>query len=242
MLNVRDHDVEDYTTLRHMDKTDVGVLSADDRVCIDEIGRYLVEAGAADRFALWLLHKHFEPNQGEVFVERFFTAPRRTETTLVARAAYEANGLHATAFRFDGSATSEAGLGVIGMEFAEADDFGPTPPLCADDETVLAGVAERLAAHGKTERFGVKLIRDPLDLLERELLLETSDSTLRTLYCEVSSRDALRAEESRIIETSWRYEVVDGLGETIVMRECISLCVREVDGGHESNHRHHAGG
>jgi hypothetical protein len=237
MLNVRDHDVEDYTTLRDMDKTDVGVLSDDDRACIDEIGRYLVEAGAAQRFALWLLHKHFDPRPGEVFLERSFTAPRRTETTLVARAAYGANGLQATAFRFDDSDPS--GVGVIGMEFAESADFGSIPPLCADDEAVLAGVAARLAAHGKTERFGVKLIRDPLDLLEHELLLETNDSSLRTLYCDVSSRDALRSEESRIIETSWRYQVVDGRGETIVMRECISLCVREVDGGHESNHRHH---
>lgn len=240
MLNVRDHGVEDYTTLRDMDKTDVGVLSDDDRVCIDEIGRYLIEAGAAQRFALWLLHKHFDPRPGEVFIERSLTAPRRTETSLVARAAYGSEALHATAFRFDTSVST--GVGVIGMEFAEPDDFVSTPPLCADDEAVLAGLAERLAAHGKTERFGVKLIRDPLDLLEHELLLETSDSSLRTLYCDVSSRDAIRAEESRIIETSWRYQEVDGSGETIVMRECISLCVREVDGGHESNHRHHSQG
>jgi hypothetical protein len=240
MLNVRDHGVEDYTTLRDMDKTDVGVLSDEDRACIDEIGRYLVEAGAAQRFALWLLHKHFEPREGEVFVERSFTAPRRTETTLVARAAYGTKTLHATALRFDDSVTS--GVGVIGMEFAEPEDFGSIEPLSADDEIVLAGVAERLAAHGKMERFGVKLIRDPLDLLEHELLLETSDSSLRALYCEVSERDALRAEEARIIETSWRYQVVEGHGDRVVMIECVSLCIREVDGGHESNHRHHHNG
>lgn len=237
MLNVRDHDVEDYTTLRHMDKTDVGVLSDDDRACIDQIGRYLVEAGAAERFALWLLHKHFEPNNGEVFIERALTAPRRTETTLVARAAYRPEALHATAFRFDTSVTS--GVGVIGMEFAEADDLGSTPPLGADDESVLAGVAELLAAHGKTERFGIKLIRDPLDLLEQELLLETCDSSVRTLYCDVTTRDAIPAEESTIIETSWRYQVVDGHGESIVMKECVSLCVRDVVEGHGSDHRHH---
>ncbi|WP_422744899.1 hypothetical protein ACN27E_22695 [Mycobacterium sp. WMMD1722] len=240
MLNVRDHGVEDYSALRDMDKTDVGFLSDDDRQCIDEIGRYLVEAGAAQRFALWLLHKHFDPRPGEVFVERFFTAPRRTETSLVARADYGSTALHPTAFRFDGSVTS--GVGVIGMEFAEADDFGPVTPVGAEDEAVLAGVAERLAAHGKTERFGVKLIRDPLDLLEQELLLETCDSTLRTLYCDVTARDAVRAEGARTIETSWRYQVSDGDGGTIVMRECISLCIREVDGGHESDHRHHHNG
>jgi hypothetical protein len=238
MLTVRDHDVEDYTTLRHMDKTDVGVLSDDDRTCIDEIGRYLVDAGAAHRFALWLLHKHFDPRPGEVFVERSLAAPRRIETTLDARAGYEAKALYATAIRFDDSVSS--GVGVIGMEFAEAADLGSTPPLSADDEAVLAGVAERLAAHGKTERFGLKLIRNPLDLLEHELLLETSDSTLRALYCDVAARDAFDYGNARTIETSWRYQVADGHGEKIVMIECISLCVREVDGGHESNHRHHS--
>lgn len=235
MLTVRDHGVEDYTSLRDMDKTDVGVLSDDDRTCIDAVGRYLVEAGAADRFALWLLHKHFDPKRGEVFLERSLTAPRRTETSLVDRST--AKALQPMAFRFDGSVTS--GLGVIGMEFAEAEEFGSLAPVGADDEAVLAGVAELLAAHDKLERFGVKLIRDPLDLLEHELLLETSDSSLRTLYCEVAERDGIRAEQARIIETSWRYQVVDGDGQTVVMRECISLCIREVDGGHESNHRHH---
>lgn len=238
MLNVRDHAVEDYTTLRDMDRTNVGVLSDDDRVCLDEIGLYLVEAGAAERFALWLLHKHFEPNPGEVFIERSFSAPRRTETTLVPRAAYGPEALHATAFRFDGSVPSAEGVGVIGMEFAESDELGSIRPLSADDETVLAGVAERLAAHGKTERFGLKLIRDPLDMLEHEVLFETNDSSLRTLYCDVSDRDAIPTG-STITETSWRYRVVDGEGEGIVMKECVSLCNRDVLEGHQSDHRHH---
>jgi hypothetical protein len=240
MLNMRDHDVEDYTTLRDMDKTEVGVLSDDDRTCLDEIGRYLVEAGADQRFALWLLHKHFEPSMGEVFVERALTAPRRTETTLVARAAYAGKALNATAFRFDSSVAS--GVGVIGMEFAEPDGFGSTSPLSADDETVLAGVAERLAAHGKTERFGVRLIRNPLDLLEHELLLETNDSSLRTLYCDVSDRDAVASEGSSTIETSWRWHLVGGAGEPVVMMACHSLCIQNPLGGHEVNHRHSGGG
>ncbi len=236
MLQIRDHDVEDYTTLRDMDKTDVGVLSDGDRACLDEIGRYLVEAGAGQRFALWLLHKHFEPSPGEVFVERALTAPRRIETSLVDRAAFQAKALTATAFRFDDSAPS--GVSVIGMEFAEPADFGSTSPLSADDETVLAGVAERLAAHGKTERFGVKLIRNPLDMLEHELLLETCDSSLRELYCDVSMRDAIPSNEGTITETSWQYRLVDGAAEGVVMTDCRSLCINSPLGGHDSTHRH----
>jgi hypothetical protein len=41
-----------------------------------------------------------------------------------------------------------------------------------------------------TNRFGVKLIRNPLAVSEDELLLETCDSAIRTLYCDIGSRDA----------------------------------------------------
>ena len=62
MLTIRDHDVEDYVALRDMDATDVGTLSEDDRACLDELGDYLVSTDAFQRFAIWLLHKHFEPD------------------------------------------------------------------------------------------------------------------------------------------------------------------------------------
>lgn len=63
----------------------------------------------------------------------------------------------------------------IGMGFSDSADLGSIAPLNDHDETVLEGIFERLKAHGKTERFGVKLIRDPLSSSTNELLLETSD-------------------------------------------------------------------
>ena len=40
MLMMRDHDVDDYATLRDMDTTEVGMLSQDDRAgCLDELGQ-----------------------------------------------------------------------------------------------------------------------------------------------------------------------------------------------------------
>jgi hypothetical protein len=95
----------------------------------------------------------------------------------------------ASGIRFGAQVDSD--VSVIALEFAEPPDFGPTSPLSADDETVLAGIAQRLRAHDKIDRFGVKLIRNPLALSEDELLLETCDSTIRTLYCDISTRDAL---------------------------------------------------
>jgi hypothetical protein len=70
MLAVRDHGVDDYAKLPHMDTTDVGVLGEDDRACLEELGQYLAATDAWPRFGVWLLHKHFEPAPGEVFVER----------------------------------------------------------------------------------------------------------------------------------------------------------------------------
>ena len=232
MLTMRDHGVEDYATLRDMDATDVGVLGEDDRACLEELGQYLVDTDASQRFAIWLLHKHFEPAAGEVFVERAIVAPRRTETTLVERSAFATQGLSATAMRFDPSVSS--GVGVVGMEFAAPDEFGATSPLSADDEAVLAGIAERLQAHGKIERFGVRLIRNPLGLSAQELLVETCDSAERTLYCDVGERGADLPH--RTIETTWRWTVIQGDGKRTVMQECQAQCVAAVAEGHDIRH------
>jgi hypothetical protein len=233
MLSIRDHGVADYTGLLDMDATDVGVLSEDDRACLDELGEYLASTQAWQRFAVWLLHKHFEPADGEIFVERA-TAQRGLETTLVPRSMVSQQ-VSASGIRFDADVDSD--VSVIALEFAEPADFGLTPPLSAEDETVLAGIAERLRAHDKIDRFGVKLIRNPLALSEDELLLETCDSAIRTLYCDIGSRDALPADLA-VIETTWRWNVVQGEGQPVVMQTCAAACVPAVAEGHDLKHGH----
>jgi hypothetical protein len=234
MLLIRDHGVADYTGLLDMDATDIGVLSEDDLACLDELGAYLAGTQAWQRFAVWLLHKHFEPADGEIFVERA-TPDRELETTLVPRSMVSPQQVSASGIRFDADVDSD--VSVIALEFAEPADFGPTPPLSADDETVLAGIAQRLRAHDKIDRFGVKLIRNPLALSEDELLLETCDSAIRTLYCDISSRDAIPADLD-IIETTWRWNVVQGEGQPVVMQTCAAACVPAVAEGHDLKHGH----
>jgi len=51
----------------------------------------------------------------------------------------------------------------------------------------MAGIADRLRAHVKIDRFGVKVIRNPLGLSERDLLVETCDIANRTVAA-LSSR------------------------------------------------------
>jgi hypothetical protein len=235
MLTMRDHGVEDYAELRDMDATDVGELAEDDRACLDELGQYLVATDAWQRFGIWLLHKHFEPAPGEVFVERALREPRGTETALLPRSSFAEQGLTTTAIRFDESVGS--GVGVIGMEFAETADFGDVSPLSDEDDAVLAGLAQRLQAHGKIDRFGVRLIRNPLHLSEHELLSETSDSSQRTLHCIVTERDAMPAQTT--IETNWQWRVVQGETGPAVMVACTVKC-RRAGEGHDLAHEHTA--
>jgi len=228
MFTIRDHDVEDYVALRDMDATDVGMLSEDDRACLDELGQYLVSTDAFRRFAIWLLHKHFEPAAGEVFAECLITAPRGTKTTPVKRRF--AQGLNATSMRFDADAGS--GVGVIGMEFADPTDFGSTSSVSPDDEAILAGIAQRLRAHRKAERFGVRLIRNPLGLKENEVLLETCDLAHRTLHCSVAERDRVRPGTT--VETSWQWEPSLSKTGPKVKQYCASQCQMDSGNNHYS--------
>jgi hypothetical protein len=204
MLTMRDHGVDDYAELKDMDASDVGVLTDDDRDCLNELGDYLAATDAWQRFALWLLHKHFLPEPGEVFVERAIASPPQTHTTLIDRAAYSPTGLQATAVRFDKDVSG--GVGLVAMEFAGPADFGPTSPIGGDDEAVLAGVAERLRARGKIDRFGVRLIRNQLGISEEQELMETCDKPRRALHCRLIETVNRPGENS--VETTWRIKPV----------------------------------
>jgi len=203
MLRIRNHGVDDYAVLPYLRSTDVGVLREDDRACLDEIGQFLVMHDAWQRFAIWLLHKHFDPAPGEVFVERVLMSRRRIDT---APQAAGTRGLTMTAMRFDDSGGS--GVNVIGMEFADPAGAGSPIPVVDDDEAALVGIAERLRAHGKTGRFGVRLIHDPLGVSERELLLETADTAARTVHFDIGGPEVIRSGDT-IIETTWQWKPVE---------------------------------
>ena len=228
MLTLRKHNVEDYATLRNMDTTDVAVLDETDRDCLDELGQYLVAAGAWRRFAIWLLHKHFELTTREILIEFTVAAPRGTLTAPVK--CYLTKGLSVTAMRFETESEFGCGTGVIGMEFANSADFGSAAPVNSADEAILTGIADRLRAHGKTERFGVRLIRNPLGLLESEVLVETCDMTRRTLQCGVFDRDRVHMGDT--VETSWQWKPSPHKNGSRVKQYCLSQCAQDSNGAH----------
>src|SRR5437763_4860560 len=218
-----------------MDATNVGVLTDDDRACLNELGAYLVSTDAWQRFAIWLLHKHFEPAPGEVFVERTITQPPQTHTGPIERTALSTTSLRATALRFDAGVS--AGIGLVGMEFAAPADFGSTSQLNRDDETVLAGLAERLQSQSKTGRFGIRLVRNPLGLSDNDVLLETCDLYGRTLHREVIDRGDIPSQGT--IETTWQFKpVIIKTRPTVTMAcrsTCTSVCLT-------ASGTHHSGG
>ena len=114
-----------------------------------------------------------------------------------------------TGMRFDDSVGP--GVGVIGMEFAGSSQCGPARPVIDDDEAVLIGIAERLRAHEKTDRFGVRLIRDPLGVTDRELLVESADTAHRTVHYKVAGRTDIRQGDT-VIETTWQWKPVGRSG------------------------------
>jgi hypothetical protein len=200
VLTLRDQNVQDYATLRDMDTTDVAVLDEADLACLDELGHHLVSTDAWQRFAIWVLHTHFEPTAGGVFVESIMTAPRGTKTTLVHRRS--ARGLKPTSMRFDPEVSD--GVGVIGL-------------------------ADRLRAHDKTERFGVRLIRNRLGLGENEVLVETCDIAHRTLHCGVGDRDGLGANS---VETSWQWKPSPSKTGPTPKLWCEIFCWTDEEGNH----------
>ena len=142
-----------------MDASDVGVLVADDRSEIPWLSSPIdrvTSSGGWQRFAgaVWLLHKHFLPDYGWVFVERAIARPPQTPTTPIERAAYSLEGLQGVSVWFDTKVTD--GVGLVGMEFACLAHFGSEVPISADDENVLVGAcrAPDRSRQDRSVRYG----------------------------------------------------------------------------------------
>jgi len=134
--------------------------------------------------------------------------------------------------RFDPDVSS--GVGVIAMEFSDQADFGSASSVSPDDEAVLAAISERLQDHGKIERFGVRLIRNPLGLGDNQVLLETCDIANRTLHCSIVERDGDRAPHA--VETSWQWNPSLSKPRPRPIQKCASLCWPIYD-GHFDGHQ-----
>jgi hypothetical protein len=76
----------------------------------------------------------------------------------------------------------------------------------------------------------VRLIRNPLGLLENEVLVETCDLARRTLHCSVGERDGVQAPDS--VETTWLWKPSASKTGPKVKQYCMIQCTTDSSGAH----------
>lgn len=233
MLTIRHHSSHDYATLPAIDTTDVGIITADDQACLDEVGSCLLGAKVHSRFGVTLLHTHFPVYDDEMLLEEV-NADERVITVRPVRA--DRSSVFATNIYHD-----DAGQ-LVGLEFASYQTLAGVSPISPSDSNVLMSIVEILRRRAKTKRFGIRRLHDPLGL-DGNVLLETSDLARRILSSR-SETDSLALLQS--IPTVFRWEEVhagSGDGLTVAqgcMQYCrtVSRCVQPVRGSHDRSRSH----
>ena len=76
-------DANDFNALPRIDE--INPMDAGDEVCFQELRDVLKRHGKLNRFGVMLLHKHFDLNPGEMFVE-YTNEMERTQTVRVINA------------------------------------------------------------------------------------------------------------------------------------------------------------
>lgn len=238
MLMLRHHNAHDYATLPDIDETDVGLITVDDQVCLDEVGSCLLRTNVQARFGVTLLHSHFPVYDGEILLEEV-NADERLITLRPARS--DRSSVFATSICYD-DAAPRSELEIVGLEFASSQTLAGVAPINDSDRDALISIAEILRRRAKTKRFGVRLLHDPLGL-DGSVLLETSDPIHRILTsrAEVDDLAFLRS-----VPTVFRWEEVRERNERgpVIDQGCmqycrtVSRCVQPVHGSHGRSRSH----
>lgn len=237
-LTLRHHTAGDYDALPDMNDINAGVLSREDQVCLNELGRSLLNTKSNSRFGISLLHSHFPVSDTEVFVqtsdatERTVSlSPQRLEPTLQ-------KSMAALNVRFEETQTSNA-ISLIGLEYFLKQSAPGIDSINSADANVLGSIHAVLDRHGKTARFGVRVIHMPVELAEDEVYSESCDIDRRVLICEVvNKRDPLLA---RSIETFWVWpDLCASADDPDIIAHCPAKCkITCLDGnfGHPRGHK-----
>ncbi|SRR5579871_1957425 len=233
MLAIQRHSSRDYAVLPDIDTTDLGIITADDQACLDEVGICLLAAKAHSRFGLTLLHSHFPVHDDEMLLEEVNTDER---VITVRPVRVDHSSVFATNICHDDADQ------LVGLEFASYQTLAGVAPIGDSDSNVLTGIVDILRRRAKTKRFGIRLLHDPLEL-DGNVLFETSDLARRILSSR-SETDSSALLQS--IPTVFRWEEVRaGSGDGLTVdQECmqycrtVSRCVQPVRGSHDRSRSH----
>lgn len=219
MITLRQHEPRDYAVLPDMDLTEVGALSDADRLCLDEFGACLVRAGAHERFGATLLHSHFTPDTGEIFIEEADLAAKLLRLRPTREASVD---LAAVNVCFEESPMDEDEIRLVGLEFASPAILGGVAPINAADGEVLAGLRNILVRHRKAGRFGLRLFHDPLQAGDA-ILVETYNPAKRLLTCTLAPPDD--AAVARAVATVFRWtRAVRDDNDLAISQYCEQIC------------------
>lgn len=151
-IRIQPHSWLDYKMLPNR----LGRVSEKERKCLDELGAILVEHRLNQRFAISLLHRHFEYSDEELcFVT---SSPDRQCLTVspARRSELEGQSITPISFRFVQDGEDDP-LKLIGLEYAPVSDLGDTPPISEDDAACLEALHRVLVRHDAVNIFGVVL-------------------------------------------------------------------------------------
>jgi hypothetical protein len=241
MITIRPHNPDDYAVLPDIDNPKVQSLTKSDSDCLEKLGNFLVVARANERFGASLLHRHFPVFTNELFIEEIdhekqaiTLAPRRKVMEPVCP----------INFCFSADPGSVEALEMVGLEYTRTSGLDRIEPVGEADAEILLGMHEILASCEKLNRFGIRLIHNPLGLEDDWALLETSDSRERVLKSvKVKSTDR-SFRESVPTFFRWRLDALNYEGAPIVSQTCKTRCnvtrgcLVRPDGGHESHGSH----
>lgn len=237
MLTLRRHTAADYADLPDIDRTSVGDLTEADARCLQEVGAYLVQAGVHERFGISLLHSHFPVADGELLVEDFDPVQRTVSLHPREGGGFSDDELIPLNLRFDRRPADATTL--VGLEYGLRSRCGGLAAVGDADAQTLAGLRDLLARHAAVDRFGVRLIHDPLNIDDDKVLLESCERDARRLRCEVTSRGDRRFLTS--VETFWSWEPVCDAAGGAVLQACQRNCLKGCISGGVIGTGHHPG-
>ena len=198
-------------------------------------------AQANDRFGASLLHRHFPVFTNELFIEEIDYEEQAVTLTPKRKVMESVCPIN---FCFNADVDPLGPLDLIGSEYTPISGVDQIEPVGGADAEILLGVREILASCEKLNRFGIRLIHNPLGLDDGWALLETSDSHERVLRSvKVKSTDR-SFQESVPTFFRWRLDALNYEGTPIISQTCKTRCIvtrgclMRPDGGHESHSSH----
>jgi hypothetical protein len=239
MLDIRRHEANDYAVLPDIDAAGTGTITDGDRLCLDELGEYLIRNKANHRFGASLLHRHFLVNQGETFVQSIDLRARSLTMRPVLNAASD---LVPVNLQFD-EPTNHRDSKLVGLEFTSPENvIRNVAPISGSDVELLLGLGNILRNHDKTGRLGLRLLFDDF-IADGEVLAETCDPIERCLTSTVASANDPKLAQAVPTIFTWEERVVED-GSAIISQNCPRtcwphvLCVPGYGGVHDKNPVH----